>query len=65
MTGWNECTKTAYLTQAQARAAMRGLTRGSDRRSVRIYHCEKCGCWHLTSRTRAQERELRKRVRAW
>lgn len=46
------CSKRGYLSQREAIAALRWIkrhSRASNRRPVRAYRCDDCGCWHLTS----------------
>lgn len=47
------CTKRAFCTKHEAKAMLKSAKeRGKDYRAeCRIYRCDSCRCWHLTSMT--------------
>lgn len=47
-----ECSKTSFATEKDASFFIDKLSRTStrDTKPIRAYFCNKCTCWHLTSR---------------
>ena len=57
------CTKTAYATKDDALLAMSRLRKKYEGRKkpIRAYCCDRCDKYHLSSQTRKQQQQARKR----
>lgn len=51
-----KCTKRTYFSQREAVHKLKSLQREGNRKESRIYKCEKCNRWHLTSKVRLRDR---------
>jgi hypothetical protein len=49
------CLKIAYVSRADANRAAAAAPK------QRVYHCEHCGLWHLSSKSKRQVKQNRKR----
>jgi len=46
------CKKTIYNSPEEARDMIRYLSENRGVDNIRVYKCESCGYWHLTSKSR-------------
>ena len=52
------CTKRSYPSKKVAKKALKSARGRSGEVPVRLYKCEKCGEWHMTSKKRLPRKTL-------
>lgn len=56
------CEKVSYSTRVNAKAALKRINKLhiTERKLTDVYHCDRCGNWHLTSMDKRKTRAIRR-----